>query len=129
MPDPTPAAVAAILARHREEHHTCAECAFPWPCDAASLAAALQTAQAERDKFHRYWSETERQFLDKVQAYIDLKAALATAQATSAQQAAALEWALAEGGWRLWYYATEPLPPGVVRNEIGAPARWAPPPP
>lgn len=35
----------------------------------------------------------------------------------------ALEWALAEGGWRLWYEAEQALPEAIERGEIGSPAR------
>jgi hypothetical protein len=99
MPDIPPAEVAASLARYAD-----------WEWIAKNAIDGAVAGDIARD-------------------YLALAAALTAAQATIARQAAALEWALAEGGWRLWYYATEPLPPGVVRNEIGAPARWAPPPP
>ncbi len=33
-----------------------------------------------------------------------------------------LEWALAEGGWQLWYYGTTP-PAVILPGPMGSPAR------
>lgn len=79
----------------------------PTQVDAADLRAALELVDAQAAHFAVVEAERDR------------------AREAAHALLAGLEWALVNGGWRLWYYADRP-PASVIPTPIGAPAEVAP---
>lgn len=142
QPDDAGARVAETIRRIKARHYPaailggqCAADSKAWPCDEWLVFDALQQAEAERDARVREIADEAPEFdepLGPPTTHAELAAAFqerishaefsrfvqeAREQRERAERAEAAlarlaDWALDAGGWRLFYYATEP-PPGI----------------